>query len=146
MPLLRFTKLIPLVRNHTKTQTMRIPRKVPKNWKTKEKVWDVGDVLHVYVLEKLGEGKITSITKKKLRDITLEDAQKDGFPSIEECQKCLIQMHKCDLDQEFEIVNYDPFWSKQTVMTETEIAGLVFSGWGGGLGDRLQNTDTEVES
>lgn len=141
MPGIRFTKLISKVRNHTKKQTMRIPRKVPKNWKKKEKVWDVGDILYVSVLEKLGTAKITSIVKKKLRDITLEDAQKDGFQSIEDCQKCLMRMHKCDLEQEFEIIQYDPHWSKQLVVEESELAGLMFAGWGSGLEERLQNTD-----
>lgn len=132
MPLLRFTKLIPKVRNHTKTQTMRKPRKNP----LKER-----DVLYVYVLEKLGEAKITSLKRKKLRDITLEEAQKDGFRSIEECQKCIMRMHKCNLDEEFDIVEYDPFWPKQKVMEEAEIASLTFASWGKGLEQRLQNTD-----
>ncbi len=107
MPLLRFTKLLDQLRDHRKTQTMRIPRKNP----LKE-----GDTLHVYVLEKLGTAKLTSKVTKKLRDITLQEAIDDGFTSIEECQKCLMEMHKCTLDQEFDIITFKPGWEKQEII------------------------------
>lgn len=121
MVLLRFTKLISQVRNHNKIQTMRKPRKRP---------FKVGDKLQVYVIEKLGDAKLTSINRKKLRDITLDDALKDGFKSIFGCQKVLMRMHKCDLDQEFDIIEYKPFWSKQKVMSEVEIASMMFASFG----------------
>lgn len=132
MVLLRFTKLIPSVRNHTKTQTMRKPRKRP---------FKVGDKLQVYVSEKLGDAKVTTIKRKRLRDITLEDAQRDGFRSIEDCQKCLMRMHKCTLNQEFDIVEYNPFWPKQKIMEEVELASNIFASWGVGLEERLGNTE-----
>ena len=101
MPLVRFTRLTSLVRNHVKTQTTRKPRKRPlKN----------GDNLHVYVLEKLGMAPIISLKRKKLRDVTLEEAKKDGFDSIEEYQRCIMEMHGCDLDEEFDLIEYDPQW------------------------------------
>ena len=131
MVLLRFTKLISQVRNHNKTQTMRKPRKRP---------FKVGNTLQVYVIEKLGDGKVTSIKRKPLRDITLEEAQKDGFRSVEDCQKCLMRMHECDLDQEFDIIEFKPFWDKQKVMTEIELASTMFASFGKGL-EKLANTE-----
>jgi len=113
MPLLRFTKLLDQVKDHRKTQTMRIPRKNPM---------EEGDTLHIYVLEKLGTAKLTSKVTKKLRDITLQEAIDDGFVSIVECQQCLMEMHKCTLDEEFDIIKFDPGWEKQTII-KTEIAG-----------------------
>lgn len=101
MPLMRFTKLTDKVRDHRKTQTMRKPRKRP---------FKVDDTLHIYVLEKLGTANILSITRKKLRDISLEDAHKDGFMTIHDCQETIMKIHKCNLDEEFDIIEYDPYW------------------------------------
>lgn len=76
MPLLGFTKLKDKLLDGSKLQTIRKPRKIPLK---------VGDKLYVYWMlrtkncEKLGEAKVTKIVRKKLRDITQEDAVKDGF-------------------------------------------------------------------
>jgi len=101
MPLLRFTKLTDKVRNHTKTQTIRKPRK---------RALEKYDTLHVYVMEKLGTATVLSVKRKRLKDITLEDAQKDGFESIQECQTCIMDMHKCSLEEEFDIIEFGSNW------------------------------------
>lgn len=107
MPLIRFTKKTDMVRNHTKRQTMRKPRKKPLQ---------LHDTLHVYTLEKLGLGTIISLKQKKLRDINLEDAHKDGFMTIHDCQQTIMEMHGCDLDEIFDIIGYDPFWKPNKVV------------------------------
>lgn len=106
MPLIRFTKLTDKVRGHFKRQTIRLPRKRPilKN-----------DLLHVYSLEKLGTARVISIERKALQDITLSDAINDGFTSISECVSTLVSMHKCTLDQEIDIIKFDPHWKANVV-------------------------------
>lgn len=42
--------------------------------------------------------EITEIYPKKLRDITLQEAQLDGFTSIPECQECLMELNHRKLD------------------------------------------------
>ena len=80
MVLLRFTKLIDQILDHRKTQTIRLPRKRP---------WQKGDKLDVYLLMKVGEATLENCERKTLDELTLEDALKDGFSSLEECQICL---------------------------------------------------------
>ena len=78
-PLLGFTKLKEKLLDGTKTQTIRKPRKHPIK---------VGDKLYIYwklrtkECQKLGEGIVTKIVRKKLYEINNEDAKKDGFESI----------------------------------------------------------------
>ena len=107
MPMIRFTKLTWKVRMHLKKQTARKRRKNP----IKE-----GDILHVWVLEKLGEAVVTKVTTKKLKDMTLEDAKKDGFDYLDVFITTLQKMHQCDLDEEFDLIEYEPRWPKQKVV------------------------------
>lgn len=107
MPLIRFTKKTDMVRNHTKTQTIRKPRKAPL---------ELFDTLHVYSLEKLGLATITSIKRKRLLHITLEEAQKDGFETIEECQEVIMVMHDCSLADFFDVIEFQPYWKANTVV------------------------------
>jgi len=106
MPLLRFTVLTDKVRDHTKTQTIRKPRKNPLK---------LGDELFIYTQEKLGEGTIINIKRKKISELTEEDAQKDGFETLEECQALLMQMHDCGFDEEFDVINYLPYFHPTVV-------------------------------
>lgn len=107
MPLIRFTKKTDLVRSHFKRQTIRKPRKVPL---------ELHDTLHTYVLEKLGLGTIVSIKRKRLLDITLEEAQKDGFKTIGECQQCITEMHNCSLFDFFDVIEFKPLWKANVVV------------------------------
>jgi len=76
MPLIGFTKLKEKLLDGSKTQTIRKPRKHPIK---------VGDKLFIYwklrtkSCEKLGEGLVTKIVKKRFDRLTEEDAVKDGF-------------------------------------------------------------------
>ena len=108
MPLLRFTVLTDKVRDHTKTQTIRKPRKRPLREQ---------DDLFIYAQEKLGKGRIIKIVKKRLEDLTLEDAQKDGFETVFDCREALMNMHDCDIHEEFDIITYHPHF-KRTVIKE----------------------------
>lgn len=97
MVLIRFTKLLDKLRNGQKRQTIRKPRIRP---------FKVGDRLQVYILEHLGDSKILKLERKRLRDLTLEDAINDGFPTLSACTIALQKMHNCDPDQEFDIVTF----------------------------------------
>ncbi len=107
MPLIRFTKLTDRVRGHIKRQTMRLPRKRPIK---------KGDLLHVYTMEKLGTARVLSVERKILEDITFSDAINDGFTSISECVSTLVEIHKCTLDQEIDIIKFDPHWKANVIM------------------------------
>jgi len=107
MPLLRFTKKLKKLRDHRKKQTIRKPRKNPLK---------VGDNLIIYELRKVGEAPLTKLTTKPLKDITLEEAQKDGFETIEECISLICEMHKCTPDEVFDVIEYDPQWPKHKIV------------------------------
>lgn len=107
MPLIRFTKKTDMVRSHFKRQTIRKPRKVPL---------ELHDTLHVYTLEKLGLGTIISIKRKRLKDITLKEAQKDGFDTIRECQLVIMEMHKCGLFDFFDVIEFQPKWKANAIV------------------------------
>ena len=102
MVLLRFTKLINKVRSGEKRQTIRLPRKYPIK---------IGDTLQVYVIEKLGEARVTSIERKQLQFLSDKDGLRDGFGSGAECRVLIQQMHEdCDYETEFDIITFDPEW------------------------------------
>lgn len=108
MPLMRFSVLTDKVRNHTKVQTIRKPRKNPLK---------LGQRLHIHVQEKLGEAMIAKIVRKKLKDLTLADAQNDGFDNVIQCQYVIMEMHNCNLDEEFDIITYIPYF-RPTIVEE----------------------------
>ena len=109
MPLLGFTKLRGKLLDGSKTQTIRKPRKVPLK---------VGDKLYVYWMprtkscEKLGEAKVTKIERKWFKDITDEDAVRDGFRNLKEFRCAFMEMHSdatwCD---EFDVITFE--WTKK---------------------------------
>ncbi len=76
MPLLGFTVLKDKLLDGSKTQTIRLPRKRP---------FKQGDKLYIYwkprtkQCEKLGEGVISSVIRKKADDLNTTDAILDGF-------------------------------------------------------------------
>lgn len=107
MVLLRFTKFINKVMDHSKVQTIRRPRKNPIK---------LGNQLQVYVLVKIGEATVTAIKRKKLCEITEEEALADGFASLERCRLGLIEMHNLkSLDEEFDIIYFYPSWEKKRI-------------------------------
>lgn len=115
MPLLGFTKLKDKLLDGSKTQTIRKPRKYPLK---------VGDKLFIYwklrtkSCEKLGEAVITKIVRKSLRDITEDEAVKDGFEKIgfstarNQLLTAFWKMHpNADLSTEFDIITFE--WTQK---------------------------------
>lgn len=76
MPLLSFSVLKEKLLDGSKTQTIRLPRKRPLK---------VRDHLYIYwkcrtkETEKLGESMITDIQRKTISELTIFDAERDGF-------------------------------------------------------------------
>lgn len=57
--------------------------------------YDFGEIVHIkYKKEIIFDAKITNIYPKQIRDITLEEAQRDGFDSIKEFQKKIMELNK----------------------------------------------------
>ena len=109
MPLLGFTKLKQKLLDGSKTQTIRKPRKHPIR---------VGDKLYIYwklrtkECEKLGEAIVTKTVRKKLEDITNEDAIKDGFADLFDFLYVFTEMHTdAYMDDEFDIITFE--WIKR---------------------------------
>lgn len=107
MVLMRFTKKLKKLRDHRKKQTIRKPRKNPLR---------VGHLLHIDEIRRVGIAPITRLTTKPLREITLEEAQKDGFDTIEECIECICDMHKCTSDEIFDVIEFEPRWPKHKIV------------------------------
>jgi len=108
MVLLGFTKLKEKLLDGSKTQTIRKPRKHP---------FEVGDRLQIYwklrtkQCEKLGEAIVTKVVRKRLMNITNEDAIKDGFDNLQEFYRAFEKMHpKATIDDEFDIITFE--WIK----------------------------------
>lgn len=119
MPMIRFTKLIDKVLNHQKKQTIRLPRKIPENWKVKKEPVRIGDTLHVYVLLKVGTAQVTDIKRKKLIDITDQEMIDDGFDDPVEGKLWLAMTHKIESsEQEFDLIKYEPDWPKQMIVED----------------------------
>lgn len=111
MPLLGFTKFKDKLLNGEKTQTIRRPRKRPLK---------VGDRLFVYFklrtkeCEKLGEAKVTKVVRKKLGNMTLEDAIKDGFSDRTALALALTKMHNLryyPFNEEFDVITFE--WTNE---------------------------------
>lgn len=91
MPLLGFTVLKDKLLDGSKTQTIRLPRKRPLK---------VGDKLLIYwklrtkQCKKIGESKILTIERKRFKDLTEEDARRDGFSTLKELREALLKKHK----------------------------------------------------
>lgn len=115
MVLLRFTKLTNKVRRRLKQWTARKPRKNPIK---------VGDLLQVYVIDYLGEATVLSLTPKPLGYFTDEDAKNDGFETKYDCQQTLMGMHKCDLSEKFDLINFAPHWEPTVVVPWAKIERL----------------------
>jgi len=108
-PLLGFTKLKEKLVDGNKTQTIRKPRKHPIK---------VGDKLFIYwklrtkECLKLGEVKVTNVVRKKLEEITDEDAVKDGFEDLFDFRDKFTLMHpNAYMDTEFDIITFE--WTKK---------------------------------
>jgi len=85
MKSLNFTILESELRNKTKTQTIRtlfIP-----NFYVRDIVWIK------FKKKRLYQVRITLIEAKRLKDITLLEARKDGFETIKECQKAVMELN-----------------------------------------------------
>lgn len=96
-----FRKLSNKVLSHAKKMTMRLPRKRESQ---------PNEIMHPYVVFRPGEATIKKLVRKQIKDITLEEAQTDGFKSIHECQKLLMEMHSCKSTQEVDLTYFDPHW------------------------------------
>lgn len=104
-PLLGFTKLKDKLLDGSKTQTIRKPRKHP----IKE-----GDKLFIYFglrtkqCEKLGEGIVTKVVRKRLFEINNTDAVLDGFRGVDEFDEVFCdELHPhASMDEEFDIITW----------------------------------------
>lgn len=116
MPLLGFTKLKDKLLDGSKIQTIRKPRKHPLK---------VGDKLYVYwklrtkSCEKLGEAVVTKIVRKRLIDLTREDARKDGFIDKAALLSAFLDMHGLDghSSREFDVISFRwtlKLWERET--------------------------------
>ncbi len=111
LALLGFTKLRDKLADGSKTQTIRSPRKHP---------FKVGERLFIYWklrtknCEKLGEGVVTSVVRKRYRDITNEDAVRDGFVDIMSFCHAFEELHP-DLssESEFDILTWE--WTDKRI-------------------------------
>jgi hypothetical protein len=116
MPSLGFTRLLDKLRDGSKTQTIRAPRKQPLK---------VGDTLHIFwkmrtkQCQKLGEGTITKIQHKCVANMTNQDAKLDGFEddvestAIQKLALALRQMHpETNEFTEFDIITWA--WTKKS--------------------------------
>lgn len=90
MPSLGFSVLKERLANGSKLQTIRKQRKKPIK---------VGDILIVYwdlrtkSCMKIGEAKVTKIIRKRFKDITYEDAVRDGFQCLQDFRLAFRKMH-----------------------------------------------------
>lgn len=116
MPLMNFTKLIKKVLDKSKTMTTRNPRKRPLK---------KGDTLHVWVRFKIGKATVTDINMKKIKDFTTEEAINDGFNSVEEYQKCIMELNNAHPQDLFTQISYNPHWEKTYLITESELEKLI---------------------
>ncbi len=104
MPLLSFSVLKEKLLDGTKTQTIRMPRKIPLK---------VGDKLYIYwkcrtkETAKLGEGVITHIVSSCYQNMTDEDAQLDGFVDKQAFGWTFGELHKdADPYTPFDIITW----------------------------------------
>ena len=67
--------------------------------------------------------EITEIYAKKLRDVTLQEAQRDGFTSIEECQECLMELNNRKLDHFVFLTRWKDIKPKHTRNTLEHFVG-----------------------
>lgn len=90
MVLLGFTVLKDKLLDHSKCQTIRVPRKRP---------FKVGDRLQIYWFprtmdsEKLGEAIVTKTERKRALDLTEQDAVLDGFKNLRKLKLALQFLH-----------------------------------------------------
>jgi hypothetical protein len=92
-------ELLDLVLSGVKTQTRRLHRRVLREGRiyALKRNW----------IESTGKYiKITRVARQRLRDVSEEEAVKEGFSSIEEFQKVWIRING-SWDPEMEVVVYD---------------------------------------
>lgn len=108
MPLLNFTRLINQVLDHSKTQTIRLPRKIP---------FVLDDTLHVYVQVKLGTARLTGLERKEISELTHLVAMRDGFDSYDKMLTCLKGMHpKLSMSTVVDVLTFVPDWKPQRIV------------------------------
>lgn len=125
MVMLRFTKLIDQVLNHTKKQTIRLRSEHRQKHPLAE-----GQTLQVYLLFKLGDAKITKLQTKTFIQMDSEDAQQDGFEDFLELSTALVDMHGLDLMDpdlatiEWDIITFEPEWDPQQLCKLKDLESL----------------------
>ena len=110
-PVISFSLFKDKLLSGEKCQTIRKPRKRPLK---------VGDILYVYwklrtkEREFLGTTRIVKIERKKLWQITNEDAVKDGFKNLEEFDRIFHEKLHPDasMEDEFDIITFEPIKRK----------------------------------
>lgn len=111
-PLLGFTTLQRQLFSGQKTQTIRKPRKHPIK---------VGDTVHIYWklrtkdCEKVGDGIVTNIERKKIIDLADEEIWKDGFNDRGELYSWFYKTHGSTyLSEWFDVITWE--WPDQIMI------------------------------
>ena len=143
--MLRFTKYIEKVLNHTKKRTVRKKRKCHcgasiKNYgamagiapfKRDKCICQIkkGDTLQVYVLFKVGEATVTNVEKFDFETFTDEDARLDGFKDFKDFAKGIHELHEENdiYSEEFHIIDFDPHWTPKVYGEPITIMGAGMS-------------------
>jgi len=116
--MIRFTKFLDLLFSHKKKRTIR---KISVSDKHNP---EVGDKLHIWALIKVGEANCLQVEPIILKYLTDKDARLDGFKDAPEGIIMLSEMHKCDINERFQIIDFEPLW-KPKKLFDIEKKGVV---------------------
>lgn len=95
---------------------MRLPRKRESQ---------PNEIMHPYVVFRPGEATIQKLVRKQIKNITLKEAQTDGFKSVQECQKLLMEMHSCKSTQEVDLTYFDPHWQPLKIINLNDLNFII---------------------
>lgn len=108
MAIMSFYMLLDKLKDGSKRQTIRKPRKIPLKLK---------DVLYMYWKLRtpettiLGIARITHIETKSFYELTLRDAKLDGFDTLDELREALVKIygpHYCCLrDLDYRVITFE---------------------------------------
>jgi hypothetical protein len=115
--LLRFTKLIAKVLDHSKKHTIR------RHTENREKYpLKAGQTLQCYLLFKIGDAKITKVETKQFAQLNDGDAKRDGFKNRLELCKGLRDIHDLPIadpnlpNTEWDLISFEPEWPKMQLI------------------------------
>jgi hypothetical protein len=154
MVMIRFTKFVGKVMDHTKTRTIRKKRKCScgasikaygvlpgKALYKRDKCIcqiKVGQELQVYAVIKLGTAIVSNVQTLDLTTITDEEAQLDGFKNVHHLLTTFTEMYGEEFGrEEFRVIDFAPNWKPQYMGTKEELHSISDCEW--------ESTDEEVQ-